>query len=182
MKKRTKIQSIFIFSFTILILVIILWLFNIFFQKEELHETEGTIHTVEKINQGFPDNKAIVNNNGQASDIQNGNHENNPKTTELELDKLVRLAHSDDKIAREKAVGELLFLIKPGMTREEVEKWLGLPCNVFKDVYMPDSIVAQYDCRPPQYKTGPKVMTIHYKKDGTVYRFFTVRGPHTPDS
>jgi len=41
--------------------------------------------------------------------------------------KLIELAHSGGRTTREKAVGELLSHLEPGMSHEQVEEWIGLP-------------------------------------------------------
>jgi hypothetical protein len=80
----------------------------------------------------------------------------------------------------EESIGKLLFELTPGMTREEVEDWLGGPFKL-----LPNTSGGSYDyyaiyyCTPPGTK-GQQFMTVQYKKSDKSLVFVNVKGPHRP--
>lgn len=97
------------------------------------------------------------------------------------IELLIRQAHSRDEATRERAVGQLLPLLKPGLSREHVEAWIGPPAHVDDGgaIAEGDTIICTYYRRDPTDR-GAEVMTVHYKKVKESFRFFEVRGPHFP--
>jgi hypothetical protein len=97
------------------------------------------------------------------------------------IEALIRQARSRDEATRERAVGRLLPLLKPGMSREQVEAWLGPPSLVHDGGWVgeEDTIICTYYRRDPTDK-GAEVMNVDYKKVGKSFRFVKVHGPLFP--
>ena len=98
------------------------------------------------------------------------------------LEDLIRLAHGEDKEVCARARGKLLSRLTPGMTREDVEKWLGPGAAVERDFLERGDMYVIYYCWPPDNSgtTGVQLMTVHYRRDGDKFIFTEVRGPHSP--
>ncbi len=52
----------------------------------------------------------------------------------------IQSAHSAVSEERENTIGKLLHRLKPGMTREEIEAWMGLPFDSIDG-----AIIGEYD-------------------------------------
>ena len=69
------------------------------------------------------------------------------------------------------------------MTREEVEAWMGLPFDSIDGAIIGeyDTIMCEYTAHSIKFPGIKNLMSVHYKKENGVYKFFAVRGPHYPD-
>jgi len=109
-----------------------------------------------------------------------------PNEASAGLRELRKQVRSGDKSQEEKARGRLLELIKPGMSREHVERWMSAGYTEVKDtVYGKEQLVVGYYCWLPRLEgtvyEGTQIMTIRYEKTEDGYRVLAVEGPHFPD-
>lgn len=97
------------------------------------------------------------------------------------IERLIRQAHSKDEATRERAVGRLLPLLKPGMSREQVEAWIGPPTKVHDGGWfdLEDTIICTYYRRDPT-DMGAELMYVYHKQVGKSFRFVKVQGPLFP--
>ena len=95
------------------------------------------------------------------------------------VQRLIRDAKSKKAKVREGARGQLICYLQRGMTRKQVEAWLGPPNqDGDKDRVVDGLGVATYYCKPPQ-RAGGAWMHIYYDLTETP-RLLRVKGPDTP--
>lgn len=102
-----------------------------------------------------------------------------PAKQPLSLEALSRRAHSKDDAVRELAVGLLLPHLKPGMTRNQVEKLIGPP-HAPVDVKIAEMEATEdviYYTRQAGMP-GFQLMSVRYDTRKRPWRFVKVIGPH----
>lgn len=121
-----------------------------------------------------------------------------PATAPAAIEELVKAAHGPDGLAREKAVGQLLDHLRPGMTLLYVQMLLGPPAQLTEgQASGAATLTATYYAwleegspllikgsqgRRFTFGEGQHLMTVDFERPWGQWLMTAIRGPHIPDA